>query len=230
MSVRSVSSGVFGVALVVQLLAPVAGAADPPRLGDYQLLGTSRCAWEPQHPGSFYYRPDIQDAASCQQFVTQQGKEFIAETGDGAWLAAAQPPTADCTCESKTERWFFNTSWQYCMGVAYSCTKPGSGCKWGRAGSTSVDVETMAACRSSALSSGGTYLGWAGGDAASKAPECSCVCGESRTQWYAESNASTDWRLLCRGVKYSCMGPPILTKVPQKVLDSLRVPTPTPRP
>jgi hypothetical protein len=226
MSNRSSFQGVLASVVVLLFTASVASTDSPPRVGDYAfLLGTTRCTWEWERASRFYSRPDILDAASCQRWATQQGFEFTG-SGDDAWVAASQPPTTDCDCESKTQRWLYGP----CIGFAYSCTKPGTGCAWDRVGTSDVEVETAAACRSNALSSGGAYYGFNAGDAASKKPESSCICGESRTQWYPET--ASNWRLLCRGVKYTCLGPALKFKgpIPRKILDSLQRSAPAPRP
>jgi len=178
------------------------------------LLGSDRCIYEPERPGSFRYQPEKQDASSCEQFARGQGWEFTG-VGDNAWVKATQEPTTICECGNTTEKWLFTTSMgQYkCIGFAYSCTKPGSGCSWIKSGDSTVEVSSSKDCRLKANSSGGAYYGWNGGQAASKKPECSCVCGESRTHWYSEDNATTNWQFVCRAIKYDCLAPPALKPI-----------------
>jgi hypothetical protein len=196
------------------------------QLSTFQLMVTDRCTWEPEQPGWFYSRPDLQDLSSCGQFAAQQGYSFTG-SGETAWSEAKQVPNTPCICGAKTAKWFFDPSWgQYaCSGFGYSCTKPGSGCTWVSAGSSTLEVATSEECRSKALASG-TYYGWGAKDTASKAPECGCTCGESRAQWYSENNSSTGWRFVCGAFRFSCSGKAtLLPRIPAKVLE---VPKPLP--
>ena len=204
---RAVAVGAAIFAAMANVMA--AGSAEIVRLPQSQ-LGVDRCAWEPEKPSNYFYsQPQMLDLTSCEQFVTSQHWSFLG-AGDSAYTAATQVPTTNCTCGSKTEQWIFRNSMQQyaCMGFGYTCTKPGTGCKWWRGVDSATQVSTSMECRSKALSIGGTYYGWEAIEDATKPPESSCVCGEVRTQWYTDAGPSANWQFLCKSVSYECLGRP----------------------
>ncbi len=172
-------------------------------------LGVDHCTWEPLSVATFYYRPDISDAASCEAFATQHGNVFTG-IGSAGRESAIRLPSSGCTCDAKVEQWYFDASASpySCARFGYSCSHPGTGCKWKRAGSSSTQVSTTEECRTKALECG-AYYGFEGGTTANSAPTGDCVCGESRLHWYSDDDSSHS-HLLCTNVRFKCLGPPKL--------------------
>jgi hypothetical protein len=172
-------------------------------------LGVVSCTWDQENPYGYSYQPYMTRGQDCQGFATGQGFAYTGEGDDTSTAAHAahEVPATACTCGDKTETWFFDTAaapGRQCRGFVYSCTRPGTGCKWGRTGASTSRIDSTEACRSKASECGGVYYGLNTKAAAFRVPEGSCVCGESKVQWYSESDGS----LVCGSFTYTCVGPP----------------------
>jgi hypothetical protein len=212
---------VFIFFIAVTCFAPYVSLADNDFTIPHFILGINSCVWERERPGSFSYNPYIQDSASCEQYATGHGWVFTGSGAD-ALVAANQEPNNACACGDATKKWAFSDSMApyKCSGIGYSCTEPGSGCSWVHVGDSASGVSTSQECRLKAINSGGAYYGWNRKQAASSKPQWSCVCNESRTQWYSENNATTNWQFVCKAVKYECLAPPIMKPIlPRKLLE-----------
>ncbi len=182
-----------------------AGSRAEPTPARAPLPAEDRCTWEPRFD-LHHIHPFHEDADACRRYAESRGHEWIGVESD-----YASPPSRACTCGEVVSRWRFNPApgglEKGCEGYVYSCSRPGTGCRWTAIGGVSVGgLQTSSACREHAQVRGDPYLGLGVQAEASESPSGACVCGEARTHWYAVKQDSWDG-MVCAGYRYRCLAP-----------------------
>jgi hypothetical protein len=185
---------VFRFLVLASAILPILAA---PSVAAYEFVSDS-CTWDHEDPSIIdrqfvlsSNRDECMDGAANRIELIHPAGTRLIWLGDTDVDSLYAIPTEPCNCGDYSMK----AGWAAGMCQVtqlFSCSKPGTGCEWWIPRlQWESDAVTTTECREKAAQLGQPYYGYEGMEAASQPPQCECVCGETRAQWFFDSQCGS---------------------------------------